>query len=150
MNPTYRLQKFIYQPMTLVEIYSPGNQQWYWMSFQVIIPRRIELIEFVFFSPKKGISQRHYESVIQLPDWIHGRWFTMGTSGINTNTVDVNNTQLMMKMSDEQTMLYDLKFTRIMFSKRQNDNIIRIKAKSLQQWWGIEWMKGFLFIDDLF
>ena len=59
----------------------------------------------------------------------------MGTSGINTNTVDINNTQLMMmKMSDDQTMLYDLKFTRVMFSKRQNDNIIRIKAKSLQQW----------------
>lgn len=58
----------------------------------------------------------------------------MGTSGINTNTVDINNTQLMMKMSDDTTMLYDLKFTRVMFSKRQNDNIIRIKAKSLQQW----------------
>lgn len=58
----------------------------------------------------------------------------MGTRGINTNTVDINNTQLMMKINDDQTLLYDLKFTRIMSNKRQQDNIIRIKAKSLEQW----------------
>ncbi len=81
-----------------------------------------------------GASHRHYESIIQLPDWIHGRWFTIGTSGINTNTIFINNTQLMMKMNDDLTMLHDLKFTRIMSGKRQQENIIRIKAKSLEQW----------------
>jgi hypothetical protein len=39
-----------------------------------------------------------------------------------------------MKINDDQTILYDLKFTRIMSYKRQHENIIRIKAKSLEQW----------------
>jgi hypothetical protein len=39
-----------------------------------------------------------------------------------------------MKMNDDLTMIHDLKFTRIMSGKRQQENIIRIKAKSLEQW----------------
>ena len=74
---------------------------------------------------------RHYESIIQLPNWMQGRWLT---SGMNTNSVYINNTQLIMKMNDEQTILYDLKFVRTMSSKRQHENIIRLKAKSLEQW----------------
>lgn len=39
-----------------------------------------------------------------------------------------------MKMHDDQMMLQDLKFIRIMSGKRQHEHIIRVKAKSLEQW----------------
>jgi hypothetical protein len=39
-----------------------------------------------------------------------------------------------MKINDDQGVLYDLKFIRIMSGKRQHENMIRIKAKSLEQW----------------
>lgn len=81
-----------------------------------------------------GSYHRQHESKIQLPEWIQGRWLTIGTSGINPNTVYINNTQLMMKINNEQTIELDLKFTRVMPNKRQHENIIRIKAKSLEQW----------------
>ncbi len=54
--------------------------------------------------------------------------------GINPNTISINNSQLIMKINDEQTVVNDLKFTRLMSSKRQHANIIRLKAKSLEQW----------------
>jgi hypothetical protein len=81
-----------------------------------------------------GTSHRHYESIIQLPDWIQGRWLTIGTNGINTNTMVINNTQLMMKLNDDQMMLQDLKFVRIMTGKRPQEHVFRVKAKSLEQW----------------
>ena len=133
-NNTFHRLKFISLLMIPVEIYWQENPPWYWMSFQVIHRRRTIREHLNLFFLHQGTSGRHYESIIQLPDWIHGRWFTMGTSGINTNTVDINNTQLMMKINDEQALVYDLRFTRIMSTKRQQDNIIRIKAKSLEQW----------------
>lgn len=73
---------------------------------------------------------RHFESVVQLPDWLHGRWLT---SGINTNVIYLNNTQLIMKINDEQTILYDIKLTRLMSSRRHQENIVRVKGKSLEQ-----------------
>jgi hypothetical protein len=39
-----------------------------------------------------------------------------------------------MKMNDDQTIVHDLKFTRLMSNKRQHENTIRMKAKSLEQW----------------
>jgi hypothetical protein len=39
-----------------------------------------------------------------------------------------------MKTNDDQIIMHDLKFTRIMPNRRQHENTIRIKAKSLEQW----------------
>lgn len=130
MNNIFHLLKFIYQLMILVEIYWPENQQLYWMSFQVNRSEKNEKISYEILDT----SHRHYDSTIQLPDWIHGQWLSIGTSGINTNTIYINNSQLMIKMSDDQTILHDLKFTRIVPSKRQHERFLRIKAKSLEQW----------------
>jgi hypothetical protein len=46
----------------------------------------------------------------------------------------INNTQLMMKINDDQMMLQDLKFVRIMTGKRPQEHVFRVKAKSLEQW----------------
>ena len=81
-----------------------------------------------------GAYHRQLETQIQLPEWTHGRWLTVGTKDLNANIVYINNTQLTMKLNDNQIIAHDLKFTRIMSNKRQHENIIRIKAKSLEQW----------------
>ncbi|CAF1243594.1 unnamed protein product [Adineta steineri] len=73
-------------------------------------------------------SHHQFESKTQLPQWTHGKWLTIGT-----NIVYINNTQFIMKTHDEQKILYDLRFTRILTSRRQHENAIRIKAKSLEQ-----------------
>jgi hypothetical protein len=81
-----------------------------------------------------GTYHRQSESQIHLPDWTSGRWLTVGTSGINRNIVYINNTQLIIKTNDDQIITHDLKFTRVIHNKRQQENTIRIKAKSLEQW----------------
>ncbi len=39
-----------------------------------------------------------------------------------------------MKINNDQIITHDLKFTRVIHNKRQQENTIRIKAKSLEQW----------------
>ncbi|CAF1572013.1 unnamed protein product, partial [Adineta ricciae] len=73
------------------------------------------------------------ESNVHLPTWVHGRWLTVGTYGLHANTVYINNSQLLVKKNNDQTVVHDLKFTRLMTSKRPNEQIIRIKAKSMEQ-----------------
>ncbi|CAF3361702.1 unnamed protein product [Rotaria sp. Silwood1] len=80
-----------------------------------------------------GIHHGHYESKIQLPEWTQGKWSTMGTSNMNMNTVYINNTQLIMKINDDQTIIHDLKLTRVISNSRQHEKTIRIKAKSFEQ-----------------
>ncbi|CAF1586394.1 unnamed protein product, partial [Adineta ricciae] len=77
--------------------------------------------------------QHQLESNIHLPTWVHGRWLTVGTNGLHANVVYINNSQLLVKKNNDQTVVHDLKFTRLMTSKRPNEQIIRIKAKSMEQ-----------------
>ncbi len=69
-----------------------------------------------------------------MPDWTQGTWLSIGTSDSNSNTFHINETQLLMKMNDERLIKYDLRFLRIIQSKREHENSIRIRAKSLEQW----------------
>ncbi|CAF1467595.1 unnamed protein product [Rotaria magnacalcarata] len=76
---------------------------------------------------------RQYESKIQLPHWTQGKWLTIGTSSMNMNSVYINNTQLIIKINGDQTILHDLKLTRVIVKSRPHENNIRIKAKSFEQ-----------------
>ena len=81
-----------------------------------------------------GSYHHQLESNVHLPTWVHGRWLTVGTNGLHANTVYINDSQLLVKTNNDQTVVHDLKFTRLMTSKRANEQIIRIKAKSMEQW----------------
>ena len=58
-----------------------------------------------------GLSQSSHSAKFDLPEWIRGKWFTIGTNAINSQTVEINSTQLIIKNSVDQTIVHDLKLT---------------------------------------
>ncbi|CAF1241164.1 unnamed protein product [Rotaria sp. Silwood1] len=79
------------------------------------------------------LSNKYYESKVQMPDWTQGIWLSIRTDRINTNTFLINQSQLIMKMNDDQIIKYDLKFQRIIQNQQQHEKSIYIRAKSLEQ-----------------
>lgn len=79
-------------------------------------------------------TSRPYESKVPLPKWAYGKWLTIGTTSLDINTVYINNTQLIIRVNKDETILHDLKLTRIISQNRQNENTIRLKARSFEQW----------------
>ena len=71
---------------------------------------------------------------MQLPEWTQGKWLSIGTTTTDTRTVYINETQLIIKMNGDQAIVHDLRFTRLMSSKRPTAHTFRLKAKSLDQW----------------
>ena len=102
--------------------------------------KRNEKFDLFLFKYCLGTQQQQRDSKIQLPEWIQGVWVSTGES---YKTFYFNQTQLVVTNNGEQTIVHDLKFIRVIQSKRQQyhyypySTIIRIRAKSLQQWYKI-------------
>ena len=143
-NNTFRLMKSIYRPMKHVEICSPENQRSYWMFFRVnnfLSHRHLPPISLnVLLNSNRRILSRlgsHHpqlESRLELPAWVQGKWFSIGTNNINGQTVHINRTQLTMRTNGDQRLIYDLKFLRLVSNKRRQEHVLRLEAKSLEQW----------------
>ena len=71
------------------------------------------------------------QSNFEIPNWTQGTWLSIG---IYDKTFYINKTQLIIKLNNNRLIQQDLKFLRIIKTKRQYDNTIRIRAKSLEQW----------------
>ncbi|CAF4240271.1 unnamed protein product, partial [Rotaria sp. Silwood2] len=81
------------------------------------------------------LSNKHYESKVQMPDWTQGIWLSIGTDRINTNTFYINQSQLIIKINDDRIIKHDLQFLRIIQNQQQqqHEKSIHIRAKSLEQ-----------------
>ena len=71
---------------------------------------------------------------VQTPNWTQGTWLSIGVNGKNTNTFHINQSQLIMKMSDNPVLKHDLKFLHVIQNQRNHSKSIRIRAKSLEEW----------------
>ena len=94
-------------------------------SFVIITLRPIDVLGLSYSSPSTKID---------LPEWIRGKWLTIGTNAINSQTVEINTSQLIIKSSVDQTIVHDLKLTKMIANRRTHDHILRFKGKSLEQW----------------
>ncbi|CAF1021880.1 unnamed protein product [Rotaria sordida] len=81
------------------------------------------------------LPNKYYESKVHMPDWTQGIWSSIGIDRIDANTFYINQSQLIMKMHDDQIIKYDLKFLRIIQyqQQQQHEKSIHIRAKSLEQ-----------------
>lgn len=71
---------------------------------------------------------KYSESNIRIPNWIQGIWLSIGNDRLYTNTFHINKSHIIMKINDS------FKSLKILQSKQQHKNIIRLRAKSLGQW----------------
>lgn len=77
---------------------------------------------------------KHSELKVQMPHWTQGIWLSIGMDRLNTQTFYINQSQLVMKINNDQLVKYNLKFLRILNNQRLNVKTIHILAKPLQQW----------------
>jgi len=87
----------------------------------------------IVLNVRPGLSQSSHSTKIDLPEWIQGKWLTIGTNAMNSQTVEINTTQLIIKNNVDQTIVHDLKLTKMISNRRTNDHVIRLKGKSLEQ-----------------
>ena len=69
-----------------------------------------------------------------MPNWTQGKWLSIGKDHINRNIFHINQSQLIITMNNDKIIQYKFRFLRTIEHQRKSEKILRIRAKSFEQW----------------